>query len=841
MPLSNEQWNAPSAGGDFYEHQIANSCRFKSATSDSLSLTFGTSTDLSKFTFSCWVKRSLTYAGGQNTTWQNIIGRGTTIAGGGAAFGFESGGGTSGGLNNRDRIAWYGLAGDGGGSTGGDDRIAGYYYDTSAWYHIVVRVDTSQSAATKIRYYVNGDLKVRTSTNEPTGDMNRFNTAAAHFIGADVNGAFDLDAYLAEVVFCDGQSLGPGSFGETKNGAWIPSDPSGLTFGNNGFYLKFANASALGADSSGNGNNWTVNNITAHDQMLDTPTFGEDNGGNFATLNPLAGSAENILTEGNLKATKETGSYNECTPATMNLKGKYYLECCAKELLAQNLAAIGLVNVSEDLTNGGRDSRMDLTGVSYSESGELQTAGNRASFGDAWEAGDIIQMAVDMTNINSVKVWFGNNNTWQNSGDPAAGSGEAATITNGEQIMAMSAGYSGTGELVFNFGQEGTFAGEKTAGGNADANGYGNFIYAPPTNFLALCTGNLTVADEIDPAQTNDDFPQKLFNTLLYTGTGNELAVTGLGFKPDWQWLKNRPGQNDFQLTDSTRGVTKALESNTDKGQTTQAQGLKVFGNDGFTVGTDDAYNSNNEAVVTWNWRLNGGTTSTNSVGGTASVTQVDPSGAVSIVTYTTDISGSSGTGTIGHGMSVAPQLILHHAIGADGGWWSQSVSTNGANDFLELNGTRAQTDLAAGTYGAMSRPTASVFSINGVDGVGGEGRAYVAYCFASIEGYCKVGRYEGSGAADGAFVYTGFSPAWIMTKSLDSTSDWQIFDNKRLGYNVDNNELRGNVAGAETTTDMIDIVSNGFKCRIATDPNVAETYIYLAFAHNPLKYATAR
>ena len=218
----------------------------------------------------------------------------------------------------------------------------------------------------------------------------------------------------------------------------------------------------------------------------------------------------------------------------MNLKGKYYLECCAKELLGQNLAAIGLVNVSEDLTNGGRDSRMDLTGVSYSESGELQTAGNRASFGDAWEAGDIIQMAVDMTNINSVKVWFGNNNVWQNSGDPAAGSGEAATITNGEQIMAMSAGYSGTGELVFNFGQEGTFAGEKTAGGNADANGYGNFIYEPPTNFLALCTGNLTVADEVDPAQTNVIFHRNCLILNYTTGTGASNALSGVGFQPDW-------------------------------------------------------------------------------------------------------------------------------------------------------------------------------------------------------------------------------------------------------------------------------------------------------------------
>jgi hypothetical protein len=836
MPLSNEQWNAPSAGGDFYEHQIANSCRFKSATSDSLSLTFGTSTDLSKFTFSCWVKRSLTYAGGQNTTWQNIIGRGTTIAGGGAAFGFESGGGTSGGLNNRDRIAWYGLAGDGGGSTGGDDRIAGYYYDTSAWYHIVVRVDTSQSAATKIRYYVNGDLKVRTSTNEPTGDMNRFNTAAAHFIGADVNGAFDLDAYLAEVVFCDGQSLGPGSFGETKNGAWIPSDPSGLTFGNNGFYLKFANASALGADSSGNGNNWTVNNITAHDQMLDTPTFGEDNGGNFATLNPLAGSAENILTEGNLKATKETGSYNECTPATMNLKGKYYLECCAKELLAQNLAAIGLVNVSEDLTNGGRDSRMDLTGVSYSESGELQTAGNRASFGDAWEAGDIIQMAVDMTNINSVKVWFGNNNTWQNSGDPAAGSGEAATITNGEQIMAMSAGYSGTGELVFNFGQEGTFAGEKTAGGNADANGYGNFIYAPPTNFLALCTGNLTVADEIDPAQTDDDFPQKLFSTTLYTGNDTTNNITGVGFQPDLLLFKIRSTASSGMWVDTNRARTTASYSITNDAEVTIAN-ITAIGSDGFSLdGTSDYkpnFNNNTHTYVAWAWRANGGSTSTNSTGSVNVTQQVDPSGSFSISTY----GGAGGTGTIGHGLSRPPTFVIIKQRNAANNW---AVYAKGA---ANTNYAYLDTDAAFGdaTMWQDTTPSSSLVYLGDNNEVNHSGRTYVAYCFADTEGYIKSGTYEGSGAADGAFVYTGFRPALIITKSVDSTSNWQVFDDKREGYNVDNDELYINIHDAEATTDMIDIFSNGFKCRIATDPNVAETYIYLAFAHNPLKYATAR
>ena len=191
--------------------------------------------------------------------------------------------------------------------------------------------------------------------------------------------------------------------------------------------------------------------------------------------------------------------------------------------------------------------------------------------------------------------------------------------------------------------------------------------------------------------------------------------------------------------------------------------------------------------------------------------------------------------------MGVVPQLIFHKARNASGGWWTQNASTTNANYFLELNGTRAQTELAAGTYGTMSRPTTSVFSINGVDGVGGESRNYVAYCFANIEGYCKVGSYEGNGNADGSFVYCGFRPALIMTKSLDSTSDWQMFDDTRVGYNVDNNALVANTTAAETTTDMIDILSNGFKMRITTDPNVAESYVYLAIAHNPFQYATAR
>jgi hypothetical protein len=270
---------ASAGGGGFYSHQIEQSCRFEAASSDSLSRTFGTSSDLTKFTFSCWVKRSSTYADGGNTGWQQIISRGTGIGGGGSAFGFESGGGTSGtgtALDNRDRIAWYGLSGTSGGTSGGDDRIDGYYRDTTAWMHIVIQADTSQSSGSRVKYYVNGDLKTRCTTNIPAGDFNRFNTNGdVHSIGAGTDGGNDLDAYLAEVIFADGQSYSATQFGESKNGVWIPKDPSGTTFGTNGFHLKFENSGDLGNDSSGNNNDFAVAaGLGADHQVLDSPTFG---------------------------------------------------------------------------------------------------------------------------------------------------------------------------------------------------------------------------------------------------------------------------------------------------------------------------------------------------------------------------------------------------------------------------------------------------------------------------------------------------------------------------------------------------------------------------------------
>ena len=276
--LNNELWQAPAAGGGaFYSYQIEQSVRFTTAESSRLYRTFGTSSDATKFTLSLWIKRALVHVQYSSVAWQQIISKGTGINGGGSAFGFEVGGGTSGtgSMDNDDRIVWYGLRGDAGGSNGGDDRIDGMFYDNHGWYHIVVRADTSQSSADKVRYYINGNAQTRVTTNEPSGNFNRFNTNGdVHSIGEGTDGNNGLDAYLAEFIFADGQSYAPTQFGESKNGVWIPKDATGTTFGTNGFHLKFENASDLGNDSSGNNNDWSVTGLGTDHQVLDSPTFG---------------------------------------------------------------------------------------------------------------------------------------------------------------------------------------------------------------------------------------------------------------------------------------------------------------------------------------------------------------------------------------------------------------------------------------------------------------------------------------------------------------------------------------------------------------------------------------
>jgi hypothetical protein len=369
-----------------------------------------------------------------------------------------------------------------------------------------------------------------------------------------------------------------------------------------------------------------------------------------------------------------------------------------------------------------------------------------------------------------------------------------------------------------------------------------------PSGYVALCAANLPVEDEVDPAQTDDDYPQKLFDAKLYTGDGTSSnAITGVGFQPDFVWIKSRSAAENHNLYDSTRGANKRIKSNTIGGETTE--GLPSFDSDGFTVdATGSICNVSSRTYVAWNWRINGGTTATNSDGSVDSTVQVDPSGAFSLVKYRGGLTGT-GAATVGHGLSKAPSMIIFkgygNLAGGDGQWWVGSDELTSWNYFLRLNTTADEIDKSGN--GSMSSPTSTVFSVNNTDGLGASTIDNLAYCFTNVEGYCKTGGYTGNANDDGAFVYTGFRPAWILMREI-ATDNWGIYDDKRIGQNNDSGS--GNaVLYPDTNNDeenqasrAIDLLSNGFKLRTSNATfNASGNYVYLAFAENPFKYATAR
>jgi hypothetical protein len=330
---------------------------------------------------------------------------------------------------------------------------------------------------------------------------------------------------------------------------------------------------------------------------------------------------------------------------------------------------------------------------------------------------------------------------------------------------------------------------------------------------------------------TTIDKGSSYFNTVTYTGTGASNARTGVGFKPDWVWIKGRSGATDHGIYDAVRGVQKQLESNTTTAETTETTGLTAFGSDGFTVGALAQLNTSSATYVAWNW-LGANTTVSNTSGTITSTVSANTTSGFSIVTRT----GTGSLGTVGHGLGVAPKMIITKKRSAVDAWGVYHASL-GATKFLILNTTASE-----GTSGAPfnnTEPTSSVFTVNTRAGFNGSGETFVDYCFAEVKGYSKFGSYTGNGSTDGTFVYTGFKPAFIMVKRTDSTYSWYIFDNKRSGYNVDNDSLSPDLATEEfdgQTYAFIDLLSNGFKMRdtFAGRNGSGGTFIYMAFADSP-------
>jgi len=351
-------------------------------------------------------------------------------------------------------------------------------------------------------------------------------------------------------------------------------------------------------------------------------------------------------------------------------------------------------------------------------------------------------------------------------------------------------------------------------------------------------------------AYTNIDDPSAFFQTALYSGTaGDNNAITNDGnsdLQPDWVLFKHRTASNqDWYVVDSSRGSTKGLETNTAFAETTSSSSTKdfqSFNTDGFTVGTPEDTNACNSAGThaAWQWKCNGGTTATNNDGSLTSTVQVNQDAGFSIVTY----AGASSTNTVGHGLGVAPKVVLVKARDKDvpSSWVMFHKDGSSSDDAYWILNTDAAGTSQAGLWNNQY-PSSTTFGIANDFWVSQNGYNYVAYCFAEKQGYSKFGTYVGNGVTDGPFVYTGFKPACIITKTTNAVEGWGIYDNKRSGFNVYNDVLALDTKAAEyggANYNFMDILSNGFKCRRATyGPNQSANYIYMAFAENPFVTST--
>ena len=329
-------------------------------------------------------------------------------------------------------------------------------------------------------------------------------------------------------------------------------------------------------------------------------------------------------------------------------------------------------------------------------------------------------------------------------------------------------------------------------------------------------------------AYTTIDNPFKYFNTVLYSGTGSSQAITGVGFQPDWIWFKCRSQNQNHNLFDVIRGSNKIIQTSTSNAEATSTALLTSFDSDGFTVNTDGGVNGSSQTYASWNW-LAGGSGSSNSNGSITSTVSANTTAGFSIVSYT----GTGSNATVGHGLGVAPKVLILKSRTRSDGQWTVGSDMLGWTKFLYLDANSA-----AQTFNIYqdTAPTSSVFSLSSDGGVNQSSGSMIGYAFAEKKGYSKFGSYTGNGETAGPFVYTGFKPAFVIIKYSNATESWYIYDNKRQSYNAQGARLRADDSEAEASSANFDFLSNGIKIR--TSGSAANTsggsYIYLAFAENP-------
>jgi len=793
MTMFGSQWFASPSS----TYEIEKSLCLNSPDSPYLSKTFGSAGNQKTWTFSCWLKLSRMLTGDGNygglfRQGNHYIGFRKTAALGRAHVNVSG--------------VWSGFGG------AADTH---YHRDATAWYHYVLTWDTTEStAADRIKIYVNNTLLtlVTEGGTLPSEDYDGvWMAASAHeLFRASTSDAYIFDGYAAELVVCDGTAYTPSSFAETNDqGVWVPKKISGLSFGTNGFHLDFKDSSSLGNDVSGNDNDWTVNNLAAADQSTDTPT------NNHCTWNSNFPNDSNIvLTEGN-RNFSHTGGDQRSTIGTMFPRtGKWYFE--VKIVSIGGSSPAGLVGISQaDVISqfDPGDNRHDKTGISLGyRLGDGQTYFNSstASFGDSLTTNDILGIAWDADNG---KCYFAKNNTWQNSGDPTSG----ATGTGAFSTTLSSDGRAGGwGPTASNE------ASDVYAGRFAEA----EWSYSPPTGYKAFCTASL---EEPAPKDGSTNF-----QAALFTGTGSSRSVTNDGnsnMQPDMILLTSRSDAYNNGFFDAARGVQKELQLSATATETTLTAGISAFDSDGFSFnGTN--YNTNTYTFVAWQWSA-GNSGASNEVGGiNTTTTYSDATAGISISTY----EGTGSASTIGHGLGVAPTLIMVKNRDATDAWkvYHAGVATDPQTDYLVLNTNAAPVDDA--TVWNDTAPTSTVFSIGTHTDVNTSGESYVSYAFVEVDGFSKIGVFTGNASTDGPFIYTGFKPAWVMLKRTDSADNWVICDNKRSPSNPAALRLYPDTTNADISSTTLDFISAGFKMR-ASDGGVngsGGTYAVVAFAESP-------
>ena len=686
------------------------------------------------------------------------------------------------------------------------------YRDLSAWSHIVLVVDTTQSTSTdRIKLYFNGELETLGTYNAFSQNADTaINEAVAHRVGNYSSNYFD--GYMAEINFVDGYAYDPTYFGFTDpvTGSWMPRRYEG-TYGTNGFHLDFSDnssTSTLGIDKSPNGNDFTANNFSVSsgkdgDSFTDTPTL------NFPTLNALspASSTSGTLSNGNLEVTKADYIMHRANfifgPGGIQ-SGKWYWE--VTNVNSSDSAYANYTGITGDLTQDG---------------GEVYLEANKSTLGSfnykTYTSTSVIsrtnegtnktmQFLLDVDNQQLIAKYDGTT-IFTDTSIPSA-----STTNYVPFVMTTNSGTGGSlwSDSHFNFGQR-------------------SFTYTLPTGYKTLNSRN------IPPNVPSIIRPQKHFDTILWAGNGSSQTISGLEFAPDLVWLKcrNSSSGRSHIFTDTVRGATKSLLSPESDAEDTFVQDLTAFTPDGFSVGSNGRVNENSTNLVGWCWKAGGSSTVSNTDGNQTTQVSVNEEAGFSIVTYT----GTGSNTNIGHGLGAVPDMIITKSRSATGSWAVLDKFNTTAEYGFFLNDNGGYSSYQGGTYWNDTPPTSTVFRVSTNAATNASGVTYVAYCWTSIPGYSKIGKYTGNGSADGAFEYVGFRPAWVLFKRTDSGGNWFIVDNKRDPFNECTRDLYPNSFGAETNNpNFVDFLSNGFKLRTTgTAVNASGgTYIYMAFAEQP-------